>query len=471
MFVRVSRIILFALGALSLTAALAQTCNLTALSPADADRVHANYRDLVATPGPGQLQVLEVASQYLTPLQCASVRQVAFTSATVGEDEAGLGWVMTNSHNSTVHVSSLPNHASEHDLSRTRDEVRANIWLTTIETILHESVHSSVHLLNTQLMADAVNCTLGFFCDEASDPAQWSAAAVAQAEEVTDWMRLRGGAEAEWQRIHQSFVAAGWAQPYGSSPAELAEAGFMTEYGSRKPGEDMAEMVTLAVTRDVHHIEAISLPVTRPEGRDHACQALHASGGGISNRTAAVYTKLAFLRDLGLLSEEAFTNCVGPAGLTMPAGDGFHFSVDGDFSRTMNREMKASIVELAEPSGLYFQLEAEGSAVFNGETYDATVVLRLKLAPAGTDIGVASWPRGLYPFHSGGAATFELTLHDQPAGNFYADQGFVLVTTAGDTLEGAINLQRAWRPDTPFTTVPMAAEDLPTIYFRVSSSR
>ena len=457
---------------LSATAA-AQACALAALPTAQSDRLGDENRSAHVAAGPSQLLMLQEAATRLSPLQCASVRWVAFVNSSGGSDGT-MGWVMANHHQSILHLNALPGAVSEAELTGSRPEIRANIWLTAIETVAHESVHSAVNLLHTQLRDGAVECLpLGLFCDEPNDPSQWSAQAVELAREAVQRMRLEGGVVAEWQRLHTSFTAAGWASPYGSlgEGADLAEAGFMSLYGSGKPGEDIAEMAALASTHGYNHISSIDLPVNRHSDTAPACTALNSGDGHVSNRNAAVFTKLSFLRDLGLLSGEVFDACVGSTSLNVPAAEGFHLRMTGREPRLFGENVSAHMGRFGDNGPMTFEMSADGQADFQGESFAATARLRLTVAPAGTPIEVVSWPRGLYPFHTG-QATFSLEVPDAPAAGFEADLGFALVTSAsGESIVGALNLQRAIRPHTPLVPVPMATADLPTVLFRLSADR
>src|SRR5690554_4567172 len=174
---RLLKVILIALALAGAgSATFAESCALDALPRSQADQVARTYRSSVIDPGPNQLRLLEAAAARMTPLLCAAVSQVAFTERDGGSDSGGMtmGWVMVNSHHSTLHVNALPNHASEADLAHGRPEYLANVWLTAIETLVHEATHASVHLLNTQLKPGVSRCfLLGFFCDDPTDPGVW----------------------------------------------------------------------------------------------------------------------------------------------------------------------------------------------------------------------------------------------------------------------------------------------------------
>lgn len=461
--------------------ALAQTCELRVLDRSRAQEAYEGIRDDLVDPGPSQRRVVSEAAAYLAPLPCHAVEQVAFVRD-AGDDSGTMGWVYVTHHNDTLHIDARPARASENDLDpRLRPRVVGNVWAAAIETVVHESTHAAVHLLHTQRLEG--DCLVGpIGCDGPTDASQWDADAQAAAREAVARLRLGGGFLAEWTRMHDAFVDAGMARAYGGdgSPAvadaaaeALASGGFMTVYGSSEPSEDVAEMVAQVQAQALSDATFAGASVSAPRS-DFACQALRSGSGDLTAATAAVYAKLAFLRDVGLVTEPAFARCVGSAGIDTRDGDGFHvFDRDGGFQRTFE-SLAVTMGAQASTGRTVFVLEGSGRASFGrGDDRVETAAelrLTLDLADADEPIGRVSWPRGIYRLGEGANAV-SLTLEDAPAGSFVASHGFVLVTSAtAERIEGSIVLQRADRPFAPMG-VPYAADELPRITFRVSSSR
>ena len=488
---RLPWIALATIGLVLMGQAAAQSCQLRVLARSDAPQVHQGIRDQLIDPGPNQRHVIAEAAAYLTPLHCHAVEQVAFVRD-AGDDSGTMGWVYVAHDNDTLHIDARPARASENDLDpRLRPRVVGNVWAAAIETVVHESTHAAVHLLHTQLREG--DCLVGpIGCDAPTAASQWDADAIEAARAAAERARLGGGFLAEWTRMHDAFVDAGMALAYGGdgSPAvvpgagaaAMAAGGFMTAYGSTEPSEDVAEMVAQAQTATLSNATFAGADVSAARA-DLACQALRAGGGDLTGATAAVYAKLAFLRDVGLVSGPAFERCVGPAGIDVRGADGFHVwdrdvsdrdvsDRDAGYRRTFGG-LEVTLGTQASSGRTVFVLEGSGRAIFgSGDDAVETAAemrLTLDLADADEPIERVSWPRGVYRLGEG-ANAFSLTLEDAPAGSFVASHGFVLVTSAtAERSEGSIVLQRADRPFAPLG-VPYAADELPRITFRVSSS-
>ena len=461
-------------AALALSApAFGQTCELRVLGSDEAAEAYDGVREALVEPGPSQRQVIAEASPYLTPLHCLAVEKVAYV-ADAGDTSATMGWVYVNHDNDTLYIDSREARASEDDLDPARrPRIVGNVWATAVGTVVHEATHAAVHLLHTQVHEGG--CSFGpFGCDEPTDPSQWAPDAVSAASRAVDRLRLRSGFLTEWARLHAAFVEAGMAVDYGGSPspaggsARIAGAGFMTPYGSTSPSEDVAELVAKAQTQGIEGATFAGVAVSA-EAEDFACQALGASGASLTQATAAVYTKLALLRDVGLLDESVFARCVGSAGIDTRDATGAHFFGSDGYARSFDH-LEATLGRHAASGRTVFQLEGSGRAGFGGEEHPAELVVRLDLADADEPIERVSWPRGIYRLGTG-ANSVSLMLDGASAGSFVASHGFVLVTTAtAERIEGSIVLQRADRPFAPMG-VPYAAADLPRITFRVDGRR
>lgn len=455
--------------------AVGQACELRLLGLDDAAEVFDGVRSTLVEPGPSQRQVVAEASPYLTELHCLAVEKVAFV-ADPGDESGTMGWVYVTHDNDTLYVDARPARASEEDLDPARrPRIVGNVWATAVGTVVHEATHAAIHLLHTQVVEG--DCFVGpFGCDEPTDATQWAASAVGTAARAVDRLRLASGFLTEWMRLHGAFVEAGMANDYGGrgSPAvsggasSVAAGGFMTPYGSTLPGEDVAEMVAKAQTQGIEANAFAGVAVSSPP-EDFACQALGASGASLTGATAAAYTKLALLRDVGLVDGDAFARCVGSTGIDTRDEEGAHF-FDGDgFARSFD-DLEVTMGRHAPSGRVVFQLEGSGRAGFDGAEHPAELLVRLDLADGDEPIERVSWPRGIYRLGTG-ANLVSLTLDGASAGSFVASHGFVLVTTAtAERIEGSIVLQRADRPFAPMG-VPYAADDLPRITFRVDGSR
>lgn len=453
---------------------LAQACDLAVVPLADASGLRSEFKTSLIEPGEYQRKLLGETAGHMPPLLCAGVRDVAFVTAEpTREGGAVLGWVYSNHSQSTLYINSLPNRASEADLRPSpTNRIVGNVWATTLETLLHESTHAAVHLLNTQVIEG--DCTLWyFFCDEPTDASQWPAWSVALARAAAERVRLRVSFEAEWNRLHRSFVDVGLAQPYGPKlPAsEVARAGFMTPYGGTDPSEDIADVVAQVQASGIQGFDVIDADVNRMERADQGCLAFESVSDGLPGNLAALYTKIMLLRDVGLVSPEAAAACLGKAGFNTRDTEGLHFfTQDSEYRRTFTDGLSAGIGRTSEGDRFKFQLSAKGTLPVDGVEHAATFLLNLDLGPTSESLDRVSWPRGIYPLELLGDNRLIVAVPDMNHVTYHVDSGFVLISTAtNDRIEGAIIMNRATRPFAPMM-VPMAAADLPRINFRIDSS-
>lgn len=450
-------------------------CDLTVLGASDSALVKRSYRSRIVAPQEHQRKLLGETAQYMTPLLCAGVRDVVFVEADSDMDDAAvMGWVYSNHSQSTLYINSLPNRAAEVDLAPSSiNRIVGNVWATGIETLLHEGAHAAVNLLNTQVMEG--DCTLWyFFCDEPTDASQWASASVTLAAAAMKRMRIRVSFEAEWNRLHQSFVNVGLARPYGPKlPAgDVASAGFMTAYGGTKPSEDIAEFVAQVQASNISSFKAISATVNRGERPDLGCIALSEVYSGVPGNLAALYTKISLLRDVGLISSEAAAACTGNAAIDTRDAPGIHFfSHEGEFQRTFNTEVSATMGSNTSGDRFKFRLSAKGTAMVGGVEHPAEFSLILDLGPTSETIERVSWPRGIYQLALLGENRLIVTVPSAGHATYHVDDGMVLITSASaERIEGSIVMNRATRPHAP-GMVPMAAADLSRVTFRIDGSR
>ena len=217
----------------------------------------------------------------------------------------------------------------------------------------------------------------------------------------------------------------------------------MSRYGARKVSDDLAEMVGWTyMTEDYRGI--------KQSDRDFACQEMREYGRkDLPARLAAVYTKLSFLEDLGLVASEDVDSCIGPD-LSLPVrSSGFHFWHAGNRLRSFANNMKATISTTSRGNRV-FEMKAEGEAIFDDEPYPTTLELRLDLESRGAPIERVAWPRGVYELGLFGDNNIRLRLDGAPAGDFDVKEGFLLVAEASsDRIAGSAFVTIGFRIHAP----------------------
>lgn len=457
-------------------AAAAQSCEITVLGLAERGQLHEDYRDRMVEPGPYQQRLVERSKSYLTPLSCFAVNRVAFVEQPP-EDAAATGWVLVYGDNDIVHLDARPLSLSDNALnpsSTSNSGSTGDVWAGGIDAIVHEATHAAVHLLNSQSSVE--QCRVGPLACEPVRATQWSSGAQTAARVAVERARLEGGFVEEWVRMHEAFVQAGMATEYGAyegskhDATALTAAGFTSLYGSTKPGEDIAEWVAKTQVGDLQGRSFEGAVVGNPS-EDLGCMVMRGAGERVTGSTAAAFAKVSFLRDVGLVSQEAFERCVGGMRIETFGKDGLHLTNDDGSVGTLDDRLRA-VIGQAESGAWTFQFTSEGTARHGDTASPVKATLTIDLAAAGTfadtPIEEVSWPRGIYVI--GQNAEFRVDFEDVPAATFVGVRGFVLVTRASnDALEGSIVLQLALRPNT-LVPVPETGDWLPTpITFRLES--
>ncbi len=406
-------------------------------------------------PGPTARALIHGALGMVEPLMCHGISRIAVVDL---PEQPGLGGQVKQLSTGDLLLLNVAAGYSESELAESRAR-----RLDFMKTVIHETAHGAEALLNVEgSPPDA-------FAGDWTPPSREVAAG------TVDRVRLEKGLIIEWQRVHRSFVSQGWAAPYtGTGPekqvardrsgAEAVEAGFMSRYGGVSYAEDIAEMAVWSYLGG--EFRDAGVPVGREQGtrKDYACQEMRAhDGDGVPSRFAAVYTKLHFLQDLGLVRSGDVDDCTGSVALPNDE-PGFHFWRDGEYQRTFGRAVTAVIG--TAPSGNYvYEMKAEGEAEFGDETHPARVRLVLEVAPGGTPLERVLWPRGVYDlgllagYDLGNIANrsrlvrgsgFSLRLEGARAGNFDVYEGFALVAEASeDRIAGSMVIQRAMRLSAP----------------------
>lgn len=302
------------------------------LTRADRELAEPPYDTSIIEPQENQRRALAIALDALPPLVCQSVRMVVFVNATLASGPEALAWV-GRSRPGLITVSAVAGGASEARLtldmsdipsmSEEQNEARrasmAKVWPEVIHSIIHEAYHSATHLIDS-------------FSPDASEPVEghgWPAGARAAARPYVEKARVQGGFRTEWARVNEAFEDGELGGDYVSSRVGREQApprGFMTIYGGRSPGEDIAEAASWAIALPI-----LKAPIEGvvPDISDwkFACTDMqNHSGGGIPPQFVALYTKLNFLRDVGFITEEALEDCAGSIGLEDTDGaNGFHY--------------------------------------------------------------------------------------------------------------------------------------------------
>ena len=417
----------------------------------------------IETPGPVQQAIVDAAFGYATAALCNSVGRIAFANFA---DQPGLGGQVSAAAGDLI----LINTARMEGLAQVySEEFLANHpeWrLRLMRTILHEAAHSAANLFSevSELSVDVAG--------------PWLRSSRGLAALTLERTRLRRGMEHEWSRLHEGFVSIGWADAYPESIEaargvsglhdfqQTARAGAMSRYRTTSLSDDIAELVSWTTLASQY--EDAGIPPGRNEREDYACQAMATyDGEGVPSRYSAVYSKLRFLQDLGLVYESDVERCIGPVAL-IDVPEGMRLYTEGSEGRLFASEVSGQIGTLA---GRYvFEMSAAGRAAFSDVDYPATATFRLDLGePESTDVARVSWPRGVYPIMPGTRNVFSLRLEGVAAGNFDVTDGYAYVAESSNALiEGSVFITQAFRADAP-APVPQVFDPPLQVRFRLVS--
>lgn len=393
----------------------------------------------LAVPGPTQRALIYGILRRMTPLLCQSIGRIALVSLPAEADYVGVvqQWGMGDM---------ILLHEPYFSEDRLTGSQRSWLPQDMMRTVAHEAGHSAESLLNAQ------SARPERFAGD------WELPGRTLAARTIDRVRMEKSLLEEWWRLHQSFISLNWAGPYlpndGEwrqaipwSPRQITEAGFLSAYGTGDSAEDIAEMVGWSYVKG-------AFPNYDFTGwtdiQDSACQEMQRHREqDLPSRFTAVYTKLMFLQDLGLVVEEDVEACTGPdIGLPVRTA-GFHFWHDGNKLRTIGNNMTAGIGTTSNGNRV-FELKAEGRAAFDDKEYPAKLDLRIDLGDRGKPLHQVAWPRGVYEFNMMGDTNLRLRLDGARAGNFDAKDGYVLVAEASnDRIAGSIILTVAMRLSAP----------------------
>jgi len=394
----------------------------------------------LATPGPYQLAATEAALRRMTPMLCQSVARIAFGHV---PGEFGLYGAVKSSGAGDLLLINVSYLLSEASL-----EEKASSRILLQGTIIHEAGHAAETLLTF----------------EGSEPGNyigaWSFPARNLASQTIDKVRLEMGLPEEWQRLHKSFVEQDWARPFGSLPTNDPSAvpdatttvagGFISLGASASWAEDIAG--TIGNTYMAKTVTEVYQQYAVPDSArlDIGCLLMgQYQTRNLPSHFAALYTKMRFLQDLGLLWPKDVEYCTGGK-LGIPVESiGFHIKQDAKLLRSYSDKLTANL-GTKESGTKVFELEAAGSATFGDSTYPANMKLQLDLGGRFAEFNKVSWPRGVYELGLLGNTNFQLRLEGAAAGDFNAMDGFVLVADSSrERITGSVFLRRAFRLHAP----------------------
>ena len=415
-------------------------------------------------PGPWQLATVQAALARMTPLLCQSLTRIAFGRVPEHSGVAGAVNSFGAGDMMMINLSARSNGRMIHSEEALADRLSKRLVMQ--RTVIHEAAHAAETLLTFQ------GARAGDYVGS------WEAPARPLADETIDRVRLKKGLPDEWQRLHGSFVAQDWAGRYtlsqfenlpipedvalledlpipqsraNWSSREITDAGFMSKYGAKNWAEDIATFVGHT------YMSQPWLQGLRDAGEDMnlredaGCWEMQEYGErNLPSRLAAVYTKLLFLRDLGLVAVEDVEECTGSSLGLLLTTPGFHFWEGDEHKRAFGQGVTAKI-GTAPPGRYVYQMEAEGRASFDDKEYPAKARMTLSLEDGSVPLEEVAWPRGVYEFgllerHN----AFQVRLDGARSGNIDVYEGFALVAEASNSrIAGSIFMHKAMRPHAP----------------------
>lgn len=409
-------------------------------------------------PGPQALAATKAALLRMTPLLCLSIRRIAF--GRVADHRSITGAVNSFGSGDLILINLAHQRFYEEDL-----EARESSRLMLQGTLIHEAAHAAETLLGAESKDG------GPTAGGKKYSGSWNLPARKLARETIKKVRLENGLYKEWQRLHRSFVDESWAARYdndayqksldfladlldepsrfqNASSQQIAEGGFMGRYGAGNWAEDLATFVTGVYIGPEMASGIKAAGISEDLREDSACREMQAhQDKNVTAKLAAVYTKVMFLVDIGLIKEQDAKLCTGSNfGLVDVSGQGFYFFEQGELQRSFENSVKAGMG--AKGIGNVFEMRSEGQASFGGKSYPANMKLSL-----GVGVGALeqrSWPRGVYKLGLVGPNGLVLRLDGAKAGNFNAKDAYVLVaSSSAEYISGSVFLTQAWRAEAP----------------------
>jgi len=343
----------------------------------------------------------------------------------------------------TLDLSDIPSMSEERNAARKASMVK--IWPEVVHSIIHEAYHSATHLIDS-FSPDA---------GELADGHGWPSDARSAARPYVEKTRVQGGFRTEWSRLNEEFEADDLSGDYESGRVgreQQPPRGFMTIYGGKSPGEDIAEAASWAVVLPI-----LEQPVEGviPDVSDwkYACTDMQGhTEGGIPPNFVALYTKLNFLRDIGFITDQALEKCAGSIRLEDADGaNGFHYFSYSDRTLLTSYTTDFSIQREADA----FLISAWGN--LNVQSGAKPAVTQLKIW-----VEDPALPRGYYSIGQCNdfvprvaaslvaPAMFRRDVMDTRAQSICAYEARVLVTSATtDRIEGSAIIIKAWKFSAP----------------------
>jgi hypothetical protein len=421
---------------------------------------HALFGGNQPKPTKTQLKQAFLALQYLSPLQCRALRAIAFVAR---EDNTGLlGW-QTSYSGGLVFLNSAA--FTDDILLNGTPQVSRERWQAeTRRTIVHEATHALQDLL------DQGNIEMELQRD-------WPSNVRVDAQEILDTQMFpKGNFIQEWKRTHRTFVGLDLAaEPYedvrsvlknnDESGEVLAKAGFMTAYGATSYHDDIAEIASIVQTQELFQ------QFPESERRDYICKALRRMDTKyVPSTYVAGFTKLGFLRSLGVIEERHYDSCVGKAKLP-DFGTGVHSVREDGSRRSYDKNITQAVQFVNGRGGIYgrYQLIAEGLIKLGDKEGDGQFRMEVDTGPKATE--VPPIPRGIYQV-KGGWIGQRTRIKGEAAGHwgrFQVDLGWIIITEASrERMRGFIEVRKASRP----TAFGANVGNLPDrIFFDIPKSR
>lgn len=393
-------------------------------------------------PGPLQLAATKTALSRMTPLLCQSVGRIAFGH--IPNNTTLMGAVNSFGAGDLI----LINTGGELDETSLEKMISRRLFLQ--RTIIHEAGHSAETLINL----------------ESSTPPKgyagaWGTPARAMAAKAIENARLKSGLTNEWKRLHRSFVNYGWAVNYPSrfedpearkqwTRRQVTDGGFMSWGGSKNWAEDIATFIGSTYLSQTITEAYREHGVSEDLREDLGCQQMQAyDEKNLPARFAAIYTKLLFLQDLGLVNATDVRACMGDS-LGLPI-DGAGFEIwQGTHQLMRLSDNLTAGIGAHTLSNRVFVMKGSVEAGVVDKNYPAMLRLELDLGQRFDDIGEVSWPRGVYKLGPTSGNKLEVRLEGARQGSFDAIDGFTLVTQASnDRIAGSIVLYKVLRSHAP----------------------
>jgi hypothetical protein len=416
----------------ALIATSSSACAHVRVLDGEADREWLNKPYPILRPSPLQLALIDAALGRVSPLLCSGLsRIVLIDGASIPEAGQFRGVVYPTVEGDVLYV----------NVTSVNDGVRryTDIGLQSLENqavfqhvVTHETAHTFEALLNAERGGGQVG--------------GWSPGARSIAQQTIEHVRLRGTLRSAWVELHAQFVSFGLAEAFTrtrmvASPLTIAEAGSMSLYGSTNAADDIAEMIARPITGP--EFERLGVSSVRDADVSGCVQMRTYTDESVPARYAALFTKLRFLQDLGVISEADVRWCTGPSlGLRDAGDEGFEFSQDGVPGRSFIADTDSRI------ENSVYEFGATGGVAFGEENFRARARLRLNM-PEGEE--QAGLPRGIYQLSLATSDDFRVVVADQPAASFVVSDGFVLIASAtNDRIVGSIFITEGFRYDAPF---------------------